>query len=162
MGDCLVYRVQATASLLLCSFVALMLFALWLASCPQCVLALPFPQHLAPGQTLQAGQAWVTYEYEYLAYGQYFVGEWTTWRVYASAQNRTILYTGYICKNKDCGLYLADIIALYGKPEDVHHAWTICIYNWQGIWVTVRSDIRKGRFGCHDLRRAVRSISFRE
>lgn len=123
---------------------------------------MPFPQHLAPGMPISASQSWVSTEYEYLAYGQYFVGEWSRWRVYASAQSKHINYVGYICKSRDCGLYLGDVIALYGMPDDVHHAWTICVYNWQGVWVTVNSTIKRGRFGCRNLLKPIRSISFRE
>lgn len=156
------YRVQAVASLLLCSFVALMLFALWLASCPACVMALPFPPELAPGQMIPTGYQWVRYDYEFSQYGSYYVGEWSTWRVYAGAINRSINYTGYVCRVKDCGLYLGDVVALYGAPEDVHHAWTVCVYDWQGIWVTAASGMKRGKWGCWQMERPVRSISFRE
>jgi len=142
-------------------FCVLILMALFLSVCPQCLLALPFPQHLAPGATLADDQAWITTEYKYLDYGTNYVGTWTRWRVYASASNNVVTYTGYICKTKDCGLYLGDVIAVYGSAYEVHHAWTICVYSWPDVWATVSSGLKRGRFGCRDLRRAVRSISFR-
>lgn len=156
------YRVQVTASLLLCFFTLLIVFAMWLAFCPSCVLTMPFPAELAPGKEVPRGNQWIRYDYEYAVYGSYFVGEWSKWRVYAGAVNRTINYTGYVCRKTDCGLYLGDVVALYGKPEDVHHSWTICVYDYRSLWVTATSDVKKGRFGCNDLRRPVRSISFRE
>lgn len=141
-----------------------MLFALWLASCPACVMDLGFPQHLAPGAVLEGGQSWASYTYEYLAYGSYYVGEWGKWNVYAGAVGQHINYAAFICRqpSKDCGLYLGDVYALYGAPDDVHHAWTVCVYDWPGVWVTVNSTIKRGRFGCRNLLKPIRSISFRE
>ena len=137
------------------------LFALFSSTCPRCVLALPFPQHLMPGARVPIDTRWIRYEYEYMAYGTYYTGEWANWRVYAGASSNVISYAGFICKTKDCGLYLGDVIALYGVYTEMHHAYTVCIYEWPGIWLTARSDVRKGRFGCRDMRKPVRSMSFR-
>lgn len=157
------YRVQATASLLLCSFVALVLLALWLASCPACVLVLPFPTEFMPGTRLARDNDYMLYEYNYdYIYGAYYVGEWSQWRIYFGTQARVITYTGYVCLIKDCGVYLGDVVQAYGAPVTMYHAWKTCVYEFSGAWVTTMGYLKRGEFGCWQMERPIRSISFRE